>query len=178
MDSLQVMARPLALVPSLVFALVLSLLPAGPAAAETESISGPIGADTPHTFAHAAVPGAVAMDFHFAGGFAPMYPEGESHTVVVVFEWGPTPAGPWASSPDHVKTVPGGTTAFFDTGVFTAPGEAPFVQLHFYAGGLMFVSGAFDHVSVVPEPASAALMLAGLAGIAGFGLRRRAAAAA
>lgn len=170
MESLHALARRIAL--------ALALFPVLPAAAETEAIVGPIGADTAHTFAHAAVPGAFAMEFHFAGGFAPTYPEGESHTVVVVFEWGPTPTGPWTASPDHVKTVPGGTTAFFDTGVFTAPGESPFVQLHFHAGALMFVSGSFDHVSVVPEPATAALWLAGLTGLGGLaGLGRRRAAA-
>ena len=90
-------------------AATLLLVLAAPVGAETESITGPIGSDTAHTFAHAAVPGAVAMNFHFAGGFAPMFPDTETHTVVVVFEWGPTPAGPWTASPDHVKSVPGGT---------------------------------------------------------------------
>ncbi|MBX3599939.1 MAG: PEP-CTERM sorting domain-containing protein [Rubrivivax sp.] len=174
MSSLNRFGDPRSALRPLAATLLLAL--AAPVGAETESITGPIGSDTAHTFAHAAVPGAVAMSFHFAGGFAPMYPDTETHTVVVVFEWGPTPAGPWTASPDHVKSVPGGTTAFFDTGVFSTPGEAPFVQLHFYAGGLMFVSGAFDHVSVVPEPATAALWLAGLAGLAGA-LRRRAARA-
>lgn len=39
--------------------------------------------------------------------------------------------GPWTASPDHVKSVVGGETRFFDTGVVHGPSDAPWVQVHF-----------------------------------------------
>lgn len=141
---------------------------AGPAWAQVESIFQPIGMDTARSFSHLSLPGATGIDFSFSGAFAPMYAPEESHSVVMVFEWGPSVAGPWSISPDMVKTVPGGTTAFFDSGVFHGPIDAPFVRLHFYAGGLMTAAGSFSHISVVPEPVGAALLAAGLALLLGW----------
>ena len=134
------------------------------AAAETETISGqPIGMDTRLVFPHALVPGAGGMDFDYFAGFAPLYPEDESHTVVIDFEWGPSAVGPWTVSRDFVNTVPGGKTDLFDTGLFHGDDQTPFVALHFFAGGLMVTSGSFSHVStVVPVPASAVLMTGSL----------------
>lgn len=136
------------------------------AAAQSETIFTGIGMDTPLTFAHLSLPGATGIDFRFTGAFAPIYADTESHVVVITFEWGPTALGPWAFSPDNVKTVPGGVTAFFDTGVYSGPADAPFVRIHFYAGGLMTASGTFSHVSSVPEPAPVSLFVVGLAAIA------------
>ena len=70
---------------------------------------------------------------------------------------GATATGPWSLRPDYVNTVPGGMTDFFMTGVFTSPEEAPFVAIHFHAGGLMITRGEFEHVSV-PLPASGAML--------------------
>lgn len=142
------------------------------AVAQVETIPGTmIGSDTALLFEHISPPGAVAIDFRFVGGFAPMYPPDETHTVVVVFEWGSTDAGPWATSPDNVKTVPGGETAVFDTGVYRAAADADWVRLHFYAGDFMVVAGSFEHIAVVPEPGRHALFLLGLAAL-GWRLRR------
>ena len=76
---------------------------------------------------------------------------------MITFEWAPTATGPWSLGPDYVNTVPGGMTDFFMTGVFTSPEEAPFVAIHFHAGGLMITRGEFEHVSM-PLPASGALL--------------------
>lgn len=147
----------------------------GRAQAQDETLTGvSLGGDTSLTFAHLSLPGATGIDFRFLGAFAPAYPVGTSHTVVMTFEWGATDTGPWSSSPDHAKTVPGGATAFFDSGWFQAPHDAPFVRIHFYAGGLMLVSGIFSHASVVAEPASATLLALGLGALA-WGRRRLAA---
>ena len=70
---------------------------------------------------------------------------------------GATATGPWSLRPDYVNTVPGGITDFFMTGVFTSPEEAPFVAIHFHAGGLMITRSEFEHVSM-PLPASGALL--------------------
>lgn len=133
-------------------------------------MTGAVGADTVFAFPHALVAGTTDLSFRFGGGFAPTYAPEVTHLVVVNFEWGPTPAGPWSSSPDQLKSIPGGATTFFDTGVFTTalamPMDAAFVQLHLHAGGLMFVDGLFEHVSIVPEPASALLMLIGTGALA------------
>jgi len=133
---------------------------------------GAVGMDTRYVFDHTTLAGAVATDFSFIGAFAPLYPEGVSHTVVIVFEWGPSATGPWTVSPDHVNSVPGGMTDVFSTGVFRAPATDPFVAIHFYAGGLMIATGEFTHLSVVPEPATAILALAGLV-VTGLALRRQ-----
>jgi len=128
--------------------------------------------DTPlGPFAHAHVPGAVGIDYSFSGSFAPSYPIPESHAVVIDFEWGPTAAGPWTFSPDNVTTVPAGMTHFFATGVYHGPEEDPFVRIHFYAGGLMTVSGDYTHVSVVPEPSALLLFSLGIPALAWW--RRR-----
>jgi hypothetical protein len=116
--------------------------------------------DNQFVYPHTSLPGSTGIDFSFTGGFAPFYPPEESHTVVIDFEWGPTPSGPWSVSPDNVNTVPGGITDFFATGVYHGPADAPFVAIHFYAGGLMTASGTFTHTSVVPEPS--AIVLAGV----------------
>ncbi len=141
-----------------------------PVQAEIDAVTGAVGADTVFVFPHALVAGTTDLSFHFGGGFAPTYPPDVTHLVVVTFEWGPTPTGPWSLSPDHLKSIPGGVTTFFDTGVFTVPlampMDAAFVQLHLHAGGLMFVDGLFEHVSIVPEPASALLMLIGTGALA------------
>jgi hypothetical protein len=143
--------------------LVLASFAAWPSSvmAQTEPIGGGIGADSVRgPFAHTSLPGAVGIDFSFFGAFAPMYPPEESHLVVIVFEWGPTAAGPWTESPDFLNTVPGGTTDLYGTGVYPGPEDAAFVRLHFYAGGLMTVTGEFTHTSVVPEPASLTFLAA------------------
>ncbi len=146
---------------TLLVLLVLMLFPR-PAGAQTETLFQTVGADTARTFAHDSLPGATGIDFSFSFAIAAAYPPEESHTLVVVFEWGPTAAGPWTASPDNVKSVPGAMTSFFDSGVFHGPEDAPFVQIHFYAGGLMTVSGSFTHASVVPEPRRAVLLLLGI----------------
>jgi hypothetical protein len=143
-------------------------------AAQTEPIrSQPIGMDTRLVFPHVSVPGAGVIDFSFGAGFSPLYAPEESHTVVMVFEWGPTAAGPWSTSPDFVNTVPGGMTDLYSTGVHRAAADAPFVALHFYAGGLMIVSGDFAHISAVPEPRAALLFAAGLIAVLAFRLHVR-----
>ena len=133
------------------------------AVAQVETLFQTVGMDTPRTFVHASLPGATGIDFSFSLAIAPAYPPGETHTLVVDFEWGPSDTGPWTISPDNVKSIPGAMTAFFDSGVFHGPADAPWVRIHFYAGGIMTVSGSFSHVSVVPEPAPAALLAAGMA---------------
>jgi len=159
--------------------LLVSVLAPSAALAQTQVLTGvAVGADTQRSFAHTSLPGATGIDFSLNVAFAPLYPLEESHTVVIVFEWGPTPAGPWSASPDHVNTVPGGMTDFFSTGVYRGPDDAPFVAVHFYAGGLMIASGEFTHTSVVPEPAAGLLMSLGLGmlalrRIAGTRARRR-----
>jgi hypothetical protein len=46
----------------------------------------------------------------------------------------------------------------FASGIYHGPEDAPFVAIHFYAGGIMTVGGAFTHTSVViPEPSAIAL---------------------
>ncbi len=149
-------------------------------AAQTEVLPFPtIGMDSRFDFVHTGLPGALGIDFRFAGAFAPHYPAEESHTVVVTFEWRNSVADPWSSSPDHVKTVPGAMTAFFDTGVFRAPVDASLVAIHFFAGDFMTVSGDFSHISVVPEPSRAWLFACGLGviGWAAHAVSRRAASA-
>ncbi len=133
------------------------------AVGQTEMISAPIGGDSQFVFPHTSLPGAVGIDFSFTGAFSPTYPAMESHTVVIVFEWGPTALGPWTPSSDFVNTVPGGITDFYATGVFPGPADAPFVAIHFYAGAFMFASGGFGHISVIPTPGAATLMLGGVA---------------
>lgn len=150
----------LVVVAALVAALLL-LVP-GMARAQTETLFQPVGADTVRTFEHDSLPGAIGIDFSFSFAIAAAYPPEESHILVVVFEWGPSATGPWTTSPDNVKSVPGAVTSFFSSGVFHGPDDADWVRIHFYAGGLMTVSGTFTHASVVPEPASAALLLLGL----------------
>lgn len=146
----------------------LASLGAQPVWAQTETLSGvTVGSDTPLTFAHASLPGATGIDFRMAVAIAPTYAMGITNTLVATFEWGPTAAGPWSLSPDNVRSVPGGTTAFFDTGVFHGPADAPFVRLHLYAGGFMVLSGSFEHVSVVPEPPLALLLMGGLMALHG-----------
>ncbi|MBX7075007.1 MAG: hypothetical protein K1X71_17835 [Pirellulales bacterium] len=143
---------------------------------QTETLSGAtIGMDNQFVFAHTSLPEATGIDFSFSGGFAPMYPLEESHTVVINFEWGPTATGPWTVSPDYVNTVPGGMTDFFATGVFPGPDDAPFVAIHFYAGDFMVVSGTFTHTSVIPEPAtwSQGMLGASMLGVLGFRRHRR-----
>lgn len=153
---------------------VLALLLPGTCIAQTQTLwlQG-IGADTPLVYPHISLPGATGIDFSLDIGLSPLYPDTESHTLIVVFEWGPTATGPWIASPDHVNTVPGGTTDFFSTGVFHGPDDADFVRLHFYAGGLMIASGPFNHISVVPEPKAAALMASGIAALGLLGMMRR-----
>ena len=114
--------------------------------------------DTPLTFTHALVPGTTGIDFSFACAIAPTYPETESHILVVTFEWGSSDTGPWTISPDNVRSVRGGTTRFFDTGVYHGPSDASWVRLHMYAGAIMTVSGDFVHTSV-PTPAGAGVLL-------------------
>ncbi len=140
--------------------------------AETEIVSTVIGMDTVLTFTHASVPGAEGMNFSFIGALSPMYPDTESHLLVVDFEWGAAAAGPWSVGPDIMTTVPGGMTTVMDTGVFHGPAETPFVRIRFHAGGPMVASGEFTHVSLVPEPASAGLLMSGLVALAA-GRRRR-----
>jgi hypothetical protein len=158
------------LAPAALIATVLT----GSAHAQTEFISGqPIGMDTQLVYPHTSLPGATGIDFSFTGAFAPMYPEMESHTVVITFEWGPSAIGPWTASPDYVNTVPGGMTDFFATGVFPGPEDAPFVAIHFYAGGLMITSGEFTHASIVPEPSAALLFALGAVPLGIWKWRRR-----
>jgi hypothetical protein len=141
--------------------------------AQTEVIPGvTIGMDNQFVYPHTSLPGATGIDFSFIGAFAPMYPPEESHTVVIVFEWGPTASGPWSTSPDNVNTVPGGMTDVFATGVYHGPEDAPFVAIHFYAGDFMTVSGEFTHLSVIPEPGSFALAGVGLIALISIGFRR------
>jgi hypothetical protein len=141
--------------------------------AQTELIFMGIGADSPSpAFAHASLPGATGIDFDLFGAFDGAYPPEVSHEVVIWFEWGPSALGPWTASPDNVKTIPGAATTLFDTHVYHGPEDAPFVRLHFAAGGLMTVSGTFTHTSVVPEPGAGWLMLLGAAGLSGWRARR------
>lgn len=143
--------------------LILATLCPLAASAQTEFLFNPIGMDNQFVFPHVSLPGANGIDFSFTGAFSPMYPDPFSHSVVITFEWGPTATGPWTVSPDNVNTVPGGKTDVFATGVFHAPEDAPFVAIHFYAGGLMTVSGEFVHTSTaIPEPSSACLLVLGL----------------
>lgn len=142
---------------------VLVLLGGQPnAEAQTETLFTGIGMDTQLVYPHTSLPGATGIDFSFTGAFSPTYPADVSHVVVIDFEWGPSPIGPWTISPDNVNTVPGGITDFFATGVFHGLADAPFVAIHFYAGGLMTASGTFTHTSVVPEPTTAAMLGGGL----------------
>jgi MYXO-CTERM domain-containing protein len=142
------------------------------AAAQTETIFMSLGSDSVSpSFAHASLPGATGIDFRLFGAFDGAYAPGTLHEVVIWFEWGPSAIGPWSASPDNVKTVPGAVTTLFDTHVYHGPEDAPFVRVHFAAGGLMTVSGSFTHSSVVPEPNGALLALLGLAAL---GARRRA----
>lgn len=137
-----------------------------PVLAQSEVIFQPIGMDNQLVFPHISLPGATGIDFSFSGGFAPAYPMDESHTVVINFEWGPTATGPWTVSPDYVNSVPGAMSDFFATGVFPGPEDAPFVAIHFYAGGIMTVGGVFTHTSVVvPEPQSLSLLLCAVAAL-------------
>jgi hypothetical protein len=157
--------------PVLALGLVVAPLPAQ---SQVETLSGVVvGMDTPLAFAHVGLPGASGIDFRLRTAISPTYPIGETHTLGATFEWGASAAGPWAISPDNVKSVPGGMTALFDTGVFHAPADAAFVRLHLYAGGFMVLSGTFEHVSVVPEPATPALWLGGLIGLLGAVWRPR-----
>lgn len=121
--------------------------------------------ETP-AFAHLSLPGATGIDFDLFGAFAGAYPAEDSHTIVIWFQWGPSALGPWTSSPDNVKTVPGAVTTLFDTHVFHGPADAPFVRVSFAAGGLITVSGTFTHTSVVPELPTAGLLAFGLAALA------------
>ena len=150
------------------FTILLVLIGGSSVRAQTETIFHSIGMDNQLVFPHTSFPGASGIDFSFTGAFSPTYPAEDSHTVVIDFEWGPSATGPWAVSPDNVKTVPGGKTAFFATGVYHGPADAPFVAIHFYAGGLMTASGDFTHVSVVPEPKPVMLLLPGLAVLIGW----------
>lgn len=143
-----------------------------PVLAQTEVIFQPIGMDNQLVFPHTSLPGATGIDFSFFGGFAPAYPMDESHTVVINFEWGPTATGPWTVSPDYVNSVPGAMSDFFSTGVFPGPDDAPFVAIHFYAGGIMTVSGVFSHISV-PEPQSLSLLLCAVASLSAVRRKRR-----
>ena len=136
------------------------------ALAQTETFFQTVGFDTPRTFAHLSEPGATGIDFSLSVAIAPTYPVTESHILVVVFEWGPSVSGPWTTSPDNVKSVVGGETRFFDTGIYHGPEDAAWVRVHFYAGAIMTVSGTFNHISVVPEPPPALLLGAGLAALA------------
>ncbi|MCI0332819.1 MAG: PEP-CTERM sorting domain-containing protein [Planctomycetes bacterium] len=158
----------------LVACAVLAVLPIA-ASAQTEMIPGvTIGMDNQFVFPHTSLPGATGIDFSFMGAFAPHYPPEESHTVVIVFEWGPTATGPWSTSPDNVNTVPGGMTDLFATGVYHGPEDAPFVAIHFYAGDFMTVSGEFTHTSVIPEPSAILLVGVGLMSLPLACRRRRA----
>jgi PEP-CTERM motif len=145
---------------------------AAPSRAQTETLFQPVGMDTQRVFSHTSLPGATGIDFSFAGGISPTYGPEETHTLVTWFEWGPTIAGPWTASPDNVNTVHGGVTTLMSTGVYRGPVDAPFVAIHFAAGGLMTVSGAFTHASVVPEPDVFALLIAGLV-LVGAAARRK-----
>ncbi len=139
--------------------------------AQIEIFSTPVGMDNQLVFPHTSLPGATGIDFSLFTAISPVYPIPESHTIVFVFEWGPTATGPWTTGPDYVNSVPAAMTDLFFTGVFHGPEDAPFVALHMYAGGLMIVSGEFSHISVaVPEPTSAGLILCGVA--TWFALRR------
>ena len=144
----------------------LILLWAPLAGAQTETLFQTVGMDTARSFAHTSLPGATGIDFSFSFAIAAAYPPEDSHTLVVVFEWGPTSSGPWTASPDNVKSVPGAVTSFWESGVFNGPEDAAWVQIHFYAGGIMTVSGPFNHVSIVPEPETAGLWALGLAALA------------
>jgi hypothetical protein len=155
--------------PRLVLVVAILLLPIT-AFAQTEVLFGTLGADTQFVFPHTSLPGATGINFSFFGAFAGAYPPDEFHTVVIDFEWGPTSTGPWTVSPDFINTVPGAMTDFYGTGVFPGPDDASFVAIHFYAGALITVSGEFTHTSVVPEPASAGLILCGMVSL--IGLRR------
>ena len=130
------------------------------AVAETETIFQTVGMDTPLTFTHAFVPGTTGIDFSFSCAIAPTYPDTESNILVITFEWGPSDTGPWSLSPDNVKSVRGGETRFFSTGVYHGPSDAPWVRLHMYAGAIMTVSGPFIHTSV-PTPGASVLLGAG-----------------
>ena len=141
--------------------------------AQTETLFQSVGVDTQRVFAHTSLGGATGIDFSFMAGVAPSYPESESHTLVTVFEWGPTATGPWTSSPDNVNSIVGGETRLVSTGVFHGPDDAPFVAIHFYAGDFMTVSGSFTHASVVPEPDPVAMLLAGAGLVAAVARRRR-----
>lgn len=135
--------------------------------AQSETIFFGVGMDTPSaSFAQASMPGATGIDFRLMIAIAPAFPETETHPLVVDFEWGSGPAGPWTASPDNVASVVGGATRFFDTGVYHGPSDAPWVRLHFYAGGLMTVSGTFTHTSAVPEPPAALLLTVGALALA------------
>ncbi len=134
-----------------------ALISAG-ARAQTDAFVQTVGMDTVRTFTHTSVPGATGIDFSLTCAISPTYPEPESHTIVFVFEWGPSLTGPWLTSPDYVNSVPAARTDFFATGVFHATGDAAFVRLHMYAGGIMVVSGEFTHTSV-PTPAGAGVLL-------------------
>jgi hypothetical protein len=161
------------LVPLVLFA-TLGLAPIA-ANAQTEIIPGvTIGMDNQYVFPHTSLPGATGIDFSFLGALAPHYPPEESHTVVIVFEWGPTATGPWSTSPDNVNTVPGGMTDLFATGVYHGPEDAPFVAIHFYAGDFMTVSGEFTHLStIIPEPGSMVIAGIGLFAAISVAIRRR-----
>ena len=163
-------------IPRLLSAAALAAALALPIAAQAQSepLFMGIGAltSTP-AFAHTSLPGATGIDFNLVGAFAAAYPPEDTHVVVIWFEWAPSATGPWTSSPDNVKSVPGAITTLFDTHVFHGPEDAPFVRVSFAAGERMTVSGTFTHTSVVPEPAPGALLAFGLAALAGFAGRRR-----
>jgi hypothetical protein len=142
--------------------------------AQTEIIFTMVGADTRLVFPHASVPGATGIDFSLFGGVdGGPYPPEETHILVTDFEWGPTAGGPWSVSPDNVNSIPGGMTTPISTGIYHGPSEAPFVAIHFYAGGLMGVAGSFTHESVVPEPSTLALLGAGGLGLLAYAWGRR-----
>jgi hypothetical protein len=141
--------------------------------AQSETLFAGIGADTRIAFSHFGLPGATGIDFRFAGAFAGAFPPEESHIVVITFEWRSSGTDPWSSSPDNAKSIPGAVTTPFDTGVYRAPVDATEVAIHFFGGGLMTVSGTFSHVSVVPEPRTAVLLVLGLAALAAWSMRER-----